>query len=184
MLHSRVPVFPPIDHTTNVHETIEFHWKHNAELPVFAFNEDGSSDVTEISFLEFGRAVHRAAHVLRPNRQGNDGEVVAFIALSDVVVYQAVFIGLMKAGLVVRDCLMTFFRYIIFYLPAFPHLSALHACSYCSHDEENQLSSTCDNTSYTSRTSQWSQSRICRKCDRFPWNWWSSDALWALPISR
>lgn len=139
MLYPRQPVLPPINDTINVHETIEFHWKHNAEIPAFVYNEDGSSEITEISFLEFGRAVHRAAHILRPNRQGIDGEVVAFIALSDVVVYHAIFVGLMKAGLVVCSPVYCAFPGCNFHWLAFPYLAPLPACSSCSSHEENQL---------------------------------------------
>ncbi|RDB20739.1 Non-canonical non-ribosomal peptide synthetase FUB8 [Hypsizygus marmoreus] len=100
MVHTKEPVLPPIDGSVTIPESIEFHWKHNAELPIFVFNRDGSDEVTEISYLEFGRACHRVAHHVRPRREGKDGEVVAFIALADTIVYQAITVGLMRAGLV------------------------------------------------------------------------------------
>ncbi|KAL1718564.1 hypothetical protein EV715DRAFT_291172 [Schizophyllum commune] len=78
----------------------DFNLKHNPEQTCYVYAEaDGT--VREITYLEFGRAVHRAAHALRPSREGGeDGSVVAIIALSDTLLYQAVNIGLMKAGLV------------------------------------------------------------------------------------
>ncbi|KAI5827846.1 acetyl-CoA synthetase-like protein [Schizophyllum commune Tattone D] len=78
----------------------DFNLKHNPEQTCYVYAEaDGT--VREITYLEFGRAVHRAAHALRPSRSGDhDGAVVAIIALSDTLLYQAVNIGLMKAGLV------------------------------------------------------------------------------------
>ncbi|KAL1743880.1 hypothetical protein HDZ31DRAFT_64623 [Schizophyllum fasciatum] len=77
----------------------EFNLEHNPDHACFVYAEpDGS--VREVTYLEFGRAVHRAAHALRPGRQGKDGAVVAIIALSDTLLYHAVTIGLMKAGLV------------------------------------------------------------------------------------
>ncbi|KAG6810396.1 putative NRPS-like protein biosynthetic cluster [Tricholoma furcatifolium] len=94
------PVLPPVDGSLTIPETIHFHWKHNSDLSVFVYNIDGSSDVTEISYLEFGRACHRVAHLVRPTRTGPDQEVVAFLALADTVVYQAITVGLMTAGLV------------------------------------------------------------------------------------
>lgn len=103
MLYSRPPVHPPIDASLTLPETVDFHWKHNSDLPAFVYNEDGSSEITEISFLEFGRAIHRVAHSIRPNREGKDLEVVAFIALTDAILYQAITLGMMKAGLVVSD---------------------------------------------------------------------------------
>ncbi|KAG6896169.1 putative NRPS-like protein biosynthetic cluster, partial [Termitomyces sp. T32_za158] len=96
----REPVFPPLDGSVTVPEVIDFNWQHNADLPMFAYETDGSSKATEITFLEFGRACHRVAHLVRPSRAGPDGAIVAFIALADTIVYQAVVVGLMIAGLV------------------------------------------------------------------------------------
>ncbi|KAL1690000.1 hypothetical protein GGG16DRAFT_103376 [Schizophyllum commune] len=78
----------------------DFNLKHNPEQTCYVYAEaDGT--VRKVTYLELGRAVHRAAHALRPSRDGNhDGAVVAIIALSDTLLYQAVNIGLMKAGLV------------------------------------------------------------------------------------
>ncbi|KAG6899436.1 hypothetical protein C0993_010311 [Termitomyces sp. T159_Od127] len=97
------PVFPPLDGSVTIPESIDFNWQHNADLPVYAYETDGSGKITEITFLEFGRACHRVAHLVRPGRTGPDREVVAFIALADTMVYQAVTIGLMVAGLVFEN---------------------------------------------------------------------------------
>ncbi|KAF8054252.1 putative aminoadipate reductase [Lyophyllum atratum] len=94
------PVLPPVDGSITIPESIDFHWNHNADLSIFAFNRDGTDDVTEITYLEFGRACHRVAHHVRPGRAGPDGEVVAFIALTDTIMYQAITVGLITAGLV------------------------------------------------------------------------------------
>lgn len=69
---------------------------------MYAYSEEHADEITTISFLEFGRAAHRAAHLLRPNGRGHDYEVVAIIALADTLVYQTLTVGLMKAGLVVN----------------------------------------------------------------------------------
>lgn len=95
------PVFPPLDGSVTIPETIAFHWKHNPEHTIFAFNSDGSDEISEISYLEFGRACHRVAHHVRPGRAGPDNEVVGFVGLADTIMYQAITIGLMRAGLVV-----------------------------------------------------------------------------------
>lgn len=104
MTYQTKPVFklPPLDGTVVLPEVIDFHSKNNADLPMYAFSEDGKNEPTTISFLEFSRACHRVAHALRPNRAGPENQVVAFIALADTVLYQAVTVGLVKAGLVVR----------------------------------------------------------------------------------
>ncbi|KAJ6568450.1 hypothetical protein B0H10DRAFT_1038766 [Mycena sp. CBHHK59/15] len=63
---------------------------------------DPSNDIVTISNFEFNRATRRAAQILRPNRRGLDGEVVALIALSDTVLYQAIVVGLINANLILR----------------------------------------------------------------------------------
>ena len=104
-LYARDFVYPPLDGSITIPETIEFHWKHNADLPAFAFSRDGqeyAESITEISFLEFGRACHRVAHYIDSKFQSEGGRpVVALIALTDTLVYQATCVGIMKAGFIV-----------------------------------------------------------------------------------
>jgi len=95
-------VAPPTDGTVTLPETVDFHRKHNPTVPVFVFIEDGASNTTNVSHLEFGRACDRVAHYLRSGRRGPESEVVAILALSDSLLYQAVAIGIMRAGLIVR----------------------------------------------------------------------------------
>ncbi|KAJ6483120.1 putative aminoadipate reductase [Mycena sanguinolenta] len=61
---------------------------------------DPSAPIVNVTHLEFSRALQRAAHLLRPNRAGPDGEVVAIIALSDTLLYLAIMAGLMTANCV------------------------------------------------------------------------------------
>ncbi|KAJ7624519.1 hypothetical protein FB45DRAFT_1060801 [Roridomyces roridus] len=70
----------------------------NCPLDPFCIYAESGHLVT-ITQLEFGRATHRAAHLLRPNRQGQDWKVVAIIAESDTILYHAVLAGLLTAGL-------------------------------------------------------------------------------------
>ncbi|KAF8816011.1 putative aminoadipate reductase [Phlegmacium glaucopus] len=98
MLYTRNPVYAPLDGTVNIPETIEFNWKHNADYPAFAY--DDTDHITEISNLEFGRACHRAAHALRPGCDTTTRPTVGFIALTDVLQYQAIVVGMMRANLV------------------------------------------------------------------------------------
>ncbi|KAJ7450211.1 hypothetical protein FB451DRAFT_1286441 [Mycena latifolia] len=67
---------------------------------LFATAHPLSSVVTTITHLEFGRATHRAAQVLRPNRVGKDREVVTILANSDTILYHAVVAGLITADLI------------------------------------------------------------------------------------
>ncbi|KAF8878948.1 putative aminoadipate reductase [Infundibulicybe gibba] len=100
-MSAKDPVFPPLDGSVTIPEVIDFNATHNADSPIFAYSKDDSpSETTEISYLEFSRACHRVAHVLRPGRSGDEGEVVALVALTDTVQYQALTIGMTKAGLV------------------------------------------------------------------------------------
>ncbi|KDR70727.1 hypothetical protein GALMADRAFT_75816 [Galerina marginata CBS 339.88] len=100
-LYSRDFVCPPLDGSLTIPEVLEFHWKHNAELPIYAFCDDGKQTVTEISYLEFGRACHRVAHSIGPKVPSTGGrQVVALIAVVDTMLYQAICVGIMKAGFI------------------------------------------------------------------------------------
>ena len=100
--------YVPLEESVSIPAAVDFHLKHNPDHAFYVFAEpDGT--VRKITYLEFARAAHRAAHALRPvresedaAREGEDGAVVAVIALSDTILYHAITVGLMKAGLVVR----------------------------------------------------------------------------------
>ena len=66
---------------------------------MYVYAEDHGT--TEISLLEFGRAAHRIAHVLRPGRKGDGRQVVMIIANCDTILYQAIHVALCVAGLTV-----------------------------------------------------------------------------------
>lgn len=57
--------------------------------------------LASISFFEMVQASNRVAHALRPGRQGTEGAVVAIILNTDSLIYVALVLGLMRAGLVV-----------------------------------------------------------------------------------
>ncbi|KAL1718570.1 hypothetical protein EV715DRAFT_291179 [Schizophyllum commune] len=98
--------YVPLEENVSIPTAVDFHLKHNPDHAFYVFAEpDGT--VRKITYLEFARAAHRAAHALRPvlegekaSREGEDGAVVAVIALSDTILYHAITVGLMKAGLV------------------------------------------------------------------------------------
>ena len=101
----RDSVNPPLDGSITIPELLDFHFNHNAELPMYALSPDGTDELIEVSYLEFGRACDRVAYALRPQLDAlvKDKQVVAIIALADTIVYQAVTVGIMRAGLVVRQ---------------------------------------------------------------------------------
>lgn len=93
-------VYPPLDGSVLLPSLADFNLQHNASRPAFVYSEAVGS-LTEISFLEFGRAAHRAAHHLLPKTECSKGEVVAIIANVDILLYAAIVAGLMTMGLVV-----------------------------------------------------------------------------------
>ena len=115
--------FPPLDGSLLFPDLINFHMERNPAFPAFVYsNASVPHSLTEISFLEFGRAAHRVAHALRPSRQGPDGEVVMIIANTDTILYQAVVAGLSIAGWVVR--LQFYFGWVCAHpMPAIPCLT-------------------------------------------------------------
>lgn len=94
---------PPLDGSYSIPEALDFHRKYNAQEPIYVFSVDANSEEpTKITFEEFGHACDRVAQVIRPGRIGNvDGRVVAIILVTDSLLYQAMLIGIMKAGYVV-----------------------------------------------------------------------------------
>ncbi|KAJ7626109.1 putative aminoadipate reductase [Roridomyces roridus] len=92
-------LFPPLDCSISVTEILDFHLLHGNRGAAFSFG-DADGNITDISRLEFVRAAHRVAHILRPRREGPEGQVVAIVAVSDVLIYQTILAGCMVAGIV------------------------------------------------------------------------------------
>ncbi|KAJ7509627.1 putative aminoadipate reductase [Mycena galericulata] len=92
-------VLAPLDCTLTIDEIIDFHIAHKNFGAAYAF-ADADGHITEISHFEFSRAAHRVAHLLRPQRRGPEGQVLAIIALTDVLIYQTLVAGCIKAGIV------------------------------------------------------------------------------------
>jgi acyl-CoA synthetase (AMP-forming)/AMP-acid ligase II len=93
-------VFPPVDGSVTLPEAIDFHAKHNPTHPLYVFSEDGKPDVTTVTNLEFGRATDRVSHHVRPGRAGPDNQVIALVAHSDTLLYQALTLGIIRAGFI------------------------------------------------------------------------------------
>lgn len=81
---------------------IEFNAIHNATRPFYTFYDEQVDDLRHVSHLEFYRACQRIAHAVRPNRQGPDNTIIGIIANSDTILYQALTLGVIYAGLIVR----------------------------------------------------------------------------------
>ncbi|KAJ7157427.1 putative aminoadipate reductase [Mycena filopes] len=92
-------ILPPLDCSLNFADIIDLHIAREDHSALYSFADEGGR-VTEISRFEFARAAHRAAHLLRSQRRGPEEQVVAIVALTDVLIYQTVVAGCIKAGLV------------------------------------------------------------------------------------
>ncbi|KAI6042372.1 hypothetical protein EDC04DRAFT_2528839, partial [Pisolithus marmoratus] len=95
-------VYPPVDGSLFVTEMLEYNVQHNPDHPFFVYPDETSKELRSISTLEFYRACQRVAHTVRPGRQGQDREVVGIVANVDCILYQALFMGIIHSGLIVR----------------------------------------------------------------------------------
>lgn len=89
---------------------VSFNSKTNPSGRFYTYADPASHELFTITNLEFARATHRATHLVRPNRKGQDGEVVALLALSDTVLYHA-----MVAGLMTANCIVGLLSFLNFY---------------------------------------------------------------------
>ncbi|KAF7360648.1 General substrate transporter [Mycena venus] len=93
------PSYPSATTPMRIPEVVAWNAENHPTAPCYLFAPpDPTAAVVTITHLEFSRATQRAAHQLRPNRQGRDGEVVALIALSDTLLYLAIVAGLITAN--------------------------------------------------------------------------------------
>ncbi|KAK0463067.1 putative aminoadipate reductase [Desarmillaria tabescens] len=90
-----VLAYPPLDGSLLLHELPDFHLYHNPSHPLFVYAEHDAEVLREISHLEFCRAVHRVAHAVDHIPRTTP---VGVLALTDTILYYALFFGLMKAG--------------------------------------------------------------------------------------
>ena len=94
---------PPLDGTLpTIPDIVDFHVAHNPDLPWYIFPSKGSPDqLVPLTYREMAEASHRVAHILRPNREGREGEIIVLLLNTDTVLYNAVVVGLLRAGFVV-----------------------------------------------------------------------------------
>ncbi|KAI6117048.1 hypothetical protein EDD16DRAFT_1708011 [Pisolithus croceorrhizus] len=93
-------IYPPVDGSLFVPEMLEYNVQHSPYHSFFVYPDEHSKDLRSISNLEFYRASQRVAHAIRPGRQGQDKEVVGIVANVDSILYQALFMGIIYAGLI------------------------------------------------------------------------------------
>ena len=96
---------PPLDGSLpSLIDYIDFNTRHNGPKPwlLFPSVDAPSSRLTSLSFADLSNASHKAAHIFRPHREGDEGLIVAVILNTDTMLYAAAMLGLMRAGFVVR----------------------------------------------------------------------------------
>ncbi|KAF4617234.1 hypothetical protein D9613_005789 [Agrocybe pediades] len=102
-LYPAARIHPPVPCLT-VPDTLEYHRKHNATLPIYVYVDDQDEEPKQVSYLEFDRACHRVASTIAssipPSPDINTRPVVALIALTDSLLFQALVIGMMKGGFI------------------------------------------------------------------------------------
>ncbi|KAJ6472842.1 putative aminoadipate reductase [Mycena vitilis] len=90
---------PPLDCSLNLYEMIDHHLAHENRSVAFSWGDE-NGHITDVTHFEFARAAHRAAHLLRPNRRGPEGEEVGLVVVTDILIHQTLVAGCIKAGLV------------------------------------------------------------------------------------
>ncbi|TFK51599.1 acetyl-CoA synthetase-like protein [Heliocybe sulcata] len=90
---------PAVDGSSSFESFVDFHLSHNPTSAYAVFPQQSDEEELRVSFLEWGRAVHRAARLLRPGLSASKGEVVALIVNCDTLIYTAVLMGMIRAGL-------------------------------------------------------------------------------------
>ncbi|KIJ64886.1 hypothetical protein HYDPIDRAFT_132077 [Hydnomerulius pinastri MD-312] len=89
--------YPPVDGSLLHTDILEFNATNNPDATFFIF-PDGSGGLCKVSHLEFYRASHRAAHLVRGRFK--EGQVVAVIARIDTVLQHALTMGMIIAGVI------------------------------------------------------------------------------------
>lgn len=148
MAKQLAPIYPPLDSSIHLSHLIDFHIENNPDLPAIVY-ADTPSHITEISFLELGRAAHRAGHFIRPDRFGPESEVVALIANLDIILYQTLVLGMMRAGVVVGAPHRLVLSFSQSLHPAFCHVSTKHKRSSCIFAHQSRMPSYPNNEVFT-----------------------------------
>ena len=81
---------------------VDFQAQHRPNDPWVIFPSKTEPQAIEsVSFSELAEASHRIAHFVRPEKKGNDGEVVVIVANCDALLYTSLLVGIIRAELTV-----------------------------------------------------------------------------------
>lgn len=82
---------------------LDFHAEHSPLRPFIKFpTKDRQGEETTVTYLEFANATHRVAYAVRPDISEDDGAVVAILVHCDSILYMALLVGMIRAGMIVR----------------------------------------------------------------------------------
>lgn len=141
----------------NLPDILDFNLEHNPDFPVFIYGEISSSKTTEIKMLEYVRAAHRVGKVIRGDSQ--TGDVIGIVANLDTIVYSALIVGIMKAGLVVSRPPIPYAKMSLFSHSAISYISTELPNRSCpSHSKVICAQNHRDKNHFTG-CRRWSQSR-------------------------
>ncbi|KAF8597331.1 acetyl-CoA synthetase-like protein [Ceratobasidium sp. AG-I] len=91
---------PPTDGSIPFESIIDFHLEHNpGHTWAVLAGIDGAPSIS-ISYEQLAYAVHRAAHIINPGGQVPRGTKIGILVSTDSMVYVALILGVMRAGLV------------------------------------------------------------------------------------
>ncbi|KZT28824.1 putative aminoadipate reductase [Neolentinus lepideus HHB14362 ss-1] len=92
---------PPSDGSVGLAELVDFRLQQNPDRTYAVFPSDApDGEPTHITYLEWTRAIHRVAHILRPELDFRKREAVGIIANCDTLMYSTTIVALMRAGLI------------------------------------------------------------------------------------
>ena len=98
---------PPLDGSISFGQLVDFHLEHNPawNYAILALSTSGSAEPIHITYAELTKAVHRAAHVISPVKDGvpslGTRNVIAIFASTDTLLYQAIVLAVLRSGNIV-----------------------------------------------------------------------------------
>lgn len=93
---------PQVDWSITLPETITFHERHNADVPLYVLARHGLDDPPNITYGQFARACRRVPRLLGLSKEDVEARpVIAILANTDTLIYHTILLGLMLVGAIV-----------------------------------------------------------------------------------
>ncbi|TFK50396.1 acetyl-CoA synthetase-like protein [Heliocybe sulcata] len=101
MIYQSDWTLPPSNGTISLTELVDLRLEHNSDRTYAVFHSDTpDGELRHITYLEWGRAIHRLAHILRPESHYKPRDVVGIVVNCDTLMYSTTIVALMRAGLI------------------------------------------------------------------------------------